>query len=82
MSAADCEPEYGAVDRDYAGSEYDGFQDIFTSSLSANLEWGRFAQAWNVIDNYLNLFVSSDGSINMRGPEVSVSITAFLCSPG
>jgi hypothetical protein len=34
------------------------------------LEWGRFAQAWNVIDNYLTLFVSNDGSINMRGPEV------------
>ncbi|TLD30287.1 Tat pathway signal protein [Venturia nashicola] len=63
-------PKYGAVDRDYAGSEYDGFQDIFTSSLSANLEWGRFAQARSVIDNYLSLFVSSDGSINMRGPEV------------
>ncbi|KAE9974740.1 hypothetical protein BLS_002935 [Venturia inaequalis] len=63
-------PKYGAVDRDYAGSEYDGFQDIFTSSLSANLEWGRFAHAWDVIDNYLSLFVSSDGSINMRGPEV------------
>src|SRR4029077_7440965 len=24
-------PKYGAVDRDYAGSEYDGFQDVFTS---------------------------------------------------
>lgn len=51
-------------------SEYDGFQDIFTSSLSANLEWGRFDQAWNVIENYLTLFVGSNGSINMRGPEV------------
>jgi hypothetical protein len=26
-------PKYGAVDRDYYGPEYDGFQDIFTSSL-------------------------------------------------
>jgi len=63
-------PKYGAIDRDYAGSEYDGFQDILTSSLSANLEWGRFGQAWNVIDNYFNLFVGKDGAINMRGPEV------------
>jgi len=35
-------PKYGAVDRDYYGSEYDGFQDIFTSSVCTNLEWGRF----------------------------------------
>jgi hypothetical protein len=63
-------PKYGAIDRDYSGSEYDGFQDTFTSSLSANLEWGRFGQAWNVIDNYFDLFVGRDGAINMRGPEV------------
>ncbi|KAF2425808.1 hypothetical protein EJ08DRAFT_384261 [Tothia fuscella] len=63
-------PKYGAIDRDYYGSEYDGFQDIFTSSVSANLEWGRFGQAWNVIDNYFLLFVGKDGSINMRGPEI------------
>jgi hypothetical protein len=63
-------PKYGAIDRDYYGSEYDGFQDIFTSSLSANLEWGRFGQAWNVIDNYFTLFVGRDGAINMRGPEI------------
>ncbi len=35
-------PKYGAVDRDYYGSEYDGFQDIFTMAVYANLEWGRF----------------------------------------
>ena len=35
-------PKYGAVDRDYYGPEYDGFQDIFTMSLYANLECGRF----------------------------------------
>lgn len=63
-------PKYGAIDRDYYGSEYDGFQDVFTSSVSANLEWGRFAHAWNVIDNYFTLFVGTDGSINMRGPEI------------
>ena len=33
-------PKYGAVDRDYAGSEYDGFQDIFTSAIYTNMEWG------------------------------------------
>jgi len=63
-------PKYGAFDRDYAGSEYDGFQDIFTSSISANLEWGRFEQAKAVLDNYFTLFVSPKGDVNMRGPQV------------
>ncbi len=62
-------PKYGAVDRDYFGSEYDGFQDTFTSSLYANLEWGRFAQARAVLDNYFTQFVQADGMVNMRGPE-------------
>ncbi|HWB85832.1 MAG TPA: hypothetical protein VG675_16945 [Bryobacteraceae bacterium] len=64
-------PKYGAVDRDYYGSEYDGFQDIFTSSVYANLEWGRFEQARQVIDNYLTDFVDSKGMVNMRGPETA-----------
>ncbi|GAA4778688.1 hypothetical protein GCM10023219_28620 [Stakelama sediminis] len=62
-------PKYGAVDRDYFGPEYDGFQDIFTSSLYANLEWGRFAQARAVLDNYFSEFVFDNGMVNMRGPE-------------
>jgi hypothetical protein len=61
-------PKYGAVDRDYYGSEYDGFQDIFTSSVFANLEWGRFEMAREVIDNYFTDFVDGKGMINMRGP--------------
>lgn len=64
-------PKYGAVDRDYYGSEYDGFQDIFTSSVYANLEWGRFEMAGAVIDNYFTHFVDAKGMINMRGPETA-----------
>jgi hypothetical protein len=64
-------PKYGAVDRDYYGSEYDGFQDIFTSSLYTNLEWGRVEQARAVIDNYFTDFVDVKGMINMRGPETA-----------
>ena len=64
-------PKYGAVDRDYYGNEYDGFQDTFTSSLYANLEWGRFAQAAAVLDEYFSDFVQPDGMINMRGPETA-----------
>jgi hypothetical protein len=64
-------PKYGAVDRDYYGSEYDGFQDIFTMAAYANLEWGRFEQAKAIIDNYYSDFVDSKGMVNMRGPETA-----------
>ncbi len=64
-------PKYGAVDRDYYGSETDGFQDTFTSSVSANLELGRFEMAKSVIDNFFTQFVDSRGMVNMRGPETA-----------
>ncbi|HEX8812082.1 MAG TPA: Tat pathway signal protein, partial [Terracidiphilus sp.] len=64
-------PKYGAVDRDYYGPEYDGFQDIFTMSLYANLECGRFAQARDVLDNFFSEFVDAKGVNNMRGPETA-----------
>ncbi len=64
-------PKYGAVDRDYYGSEYDGFQDIFTMSMYANLECGRFDEARAIIDNYYTDFVDDKGMINMRGPETA-----------
>ena len=64
-------PKYGAVDRDYYGSEYDGFQDIFTMAVFANLEWGRFDMARAIIDNYLSDFTDSKGMIDMRGPETA-----------
>ncbi len=64
-------PKYGAVDRDYYGSEYDGFQDIFTSAAYANLECGRFDQARITIDDYYSRYVDSHGVNNMRGPETA-----------
>jgi hypothetical protein len=64
-------PKYGAVDRDYYGPEYDGFQDIFTSALYTNLEWGRFGMARDILDNYFSDFVDAKGMINMRGPETA-----------
>jgi hypothetical protein len=64
-------PKYGAVDRDYYGPEYDGFQDIFTSSFYANMEWGRFEMAHDVFDNYYSDFVDDKGMINMRGAETA-----------
>ena len=72
-------PKYGAVDRDYYGSEYDGFQDIFTMSLYANLECGRFDLARDIFDNYFTDFVDAKGMINMRGPETAqFGLTLFL----
>jgi hypothetical protein len=64
-------PKYGAVDRDYYGSEYDAFQDTFTSSLYANLLWGRFSQARAVLNQYFTDFVLPDGLVDMRGPETA-----------
>ena len=77
-------PKYGAVDRDYYGPEYDGFQDIFTSSLYSNLEWGRFEMARQVFDNYYSEFVYANGMVNMRGPEtaqfgLALSLIARYC---
>ena len=64
-------PKYGAVDRDYAGSEYDAFQDIFTSAIYSNMEWGRLDTARLFIDNYFSEYVDEKGMIDMRGPETA-----------
>jgi hypothetical protein len=64
-------PKYGAVDRDYAGSEYDGFQDIFTSAIYTNMEWGRLETTRLFIDNYFTEYVDARGMIDMRGPETA-----------
>jgi hypothetical protein len=64
-------PKYGAVDRDYGGSEYDAFQDIFTSAIYTNMEWGRLETAKLYIDNYFTELVDSTGMIDMRGPETA-----------
>jgi len=64
-------PKYGAVDRDYAGSEYDGFQDIFTSAIYTNMEWGRLETARLFIDTYFSEYVDAEGMVDMRGPETA-----------
>jgi len=62
-------PKYGAVDKDYAGSEHDGFPDTFTVDTTTMLEWGLTDLAGRYIDNYFSKFVRDDGSILYRGPE-------------
>lgn len=62
-------PKYGAVDKDYAGSEHDGFPDTFTVETAAMIEWGLLDRASRYIDNYFQYFVRDDGSLLYRGPE-------------
>ncbi|HKW30803.1 MAG TPA: hypothetical protein VJT54_15835 [Verrucomicrobiae bacterium] len=62
-------PKYGAFDKDYAGSEHDGFPDTFTVETAAMLNWGLVDRAGRYIDNYFGKFVRDDGSILYRGPE-------------
>ena len=72
-------PKYGAVDRDYYGPEYDGFQDIFTMSFYANMECGRLDAARAIFDGYFTDFTDAKGMINMRGPETAqFGLTLFL----
>ncbi|HVZ32062.1 MAG TPA: hypothetical protein VG963_06545, partial [Polyangiaceae bacterium] len=63
-------PKYGVFDKDYGGSEHDGFPDTFTVETAAMLEWGLLERAGRYIDNYFSEFVRDDGSILYRGPEL------------
>ncbi len=62
-------PRYGAVDKDYAGSEHEGFPDTFTVGTAAMLDWGLIGRAGRYIDDYLGHYVRDDGSLLYRGPE-------------
>ena len=62
-------PKYGVFERNYGGSEHDGFPDTFNADTTAMLEWGLFDPARQYIDNYFTYFVRDDGSILYRGPE-------------
>jgi hypothetical protein len=63
-------PHYGAVDKDYAGSEHEGFPDTFTVGTAAMLDWGLVERAGRYIDDYLGHYVRDDGSLRYRGPEI------------
>src|SRR3569623_1912501 len=62
-------PKYGVVNKNYGGTEHDGFPDTFTVETEAMLEWGLNQSAAAYIDNYLPRFVRDDGTILNRGPE-------------
>lgn len=54
----------------YGYSNVDTFQDVFTSSVEAFLEWGAFDIARRYFDDYFTNSVRDDGSIDTRGPEI------------
>jgi hypothetical protein len=62
-------PHYGVIDRNYAGSEHDGFPDAFTVGTEAMIAWGLVDRAGRYIDNYFGQYVRDDGSLLYRGPE-------------
>lgn len=69
ITRMDVWPKYGVYDKNYGGSEHDGFPDTFNADTAAMLEWGQLGLAGQFIDNYFGKFVRDDGSILYRGPE-------------
>lgn len=69
MTRFDLYPKYGVVDRNYGGSEHDGFPDTFNTDVLTLCDWGLLGRAGDYIDNYFGRFVRDDGAILYRGPE-------------
>jgi hypothetical protein len=69
ITRMDVWPKYGVYERNYGGSEHDGFPDTFNSDTTAMLAWGQIDLAGKYLDNYFGEFVRDDGSILYRGPE-------------
>jgi len=63
------EPKYGVVDRNYGGSEHDGFPDTFNTDTGTLCDWGLLGLAGAYLDNYFGKFIRDDGSLLYRGPE-------------
>jgi hypothetical protein len=51
----------------------DGFQDTFTSTLTAALEWGMEPYAKGVLDNWFKYYVRPNGMITYRAEELAQS---------
>ena len=58
---------HGLAGYDQAGSGADGFQEIFTASMMASLEWGMYPYAKSVLDNWLTYFLGKRGFVRYRG---------------
>ena len=65
-------PRYGTLPGyDQPGIGADGFQEIFTATMAASLEWGLHGYARTVLSNWLTYFVRADGSVLYRGLEMA-----------
>jgi len=62
-------PRYG-VTPGYGQTMQDGFQDTFTSTAAAALEWGAMPWARGLIDNQFSFYVRDDGMIYYRAEEL------------
>ena len=67
-----CGARYG-VTPGYGQTMQDGFEDIFTTTAAAALEWGAIPWAKGLIDNQFSFYVRDDGMINYRGEELAQS---------
>ena len=65
-------PRYGtAPGYEQPGIGADGFQEIFTATMMASLEWGMFGYAKGVLDNWLTFFLKDNGFVLYRGLEMA-----------
>eukprot|EP00039_Didymoeca_costata_P000747 m.47124 g.47124 ORF g.47124 m.47124 type:complete len:928 (+) comp10450_c0_seq1:1419-4202(+) len=65
-------PRYGA-EPGYGGDAWNGLQDVFTTTVTAALEWGALPYAQGVIANYFTHYVRDDGMIMHVGVDVPAS---------
>ena len=74
-------PRYGTnPGYDQPGIGADGFQEIFTASMTAALEWGAFPYAQGVLDNWLRYFIEDRGFVLYRGLEMAQQGRTLLSS--
>ena len=57
----------------YGISLQDGFQDTFTATATAAIEWGAIPYAKGVIDNWLRYYVRDNGMVTYRAEELAQS---------
>ena len=65
-------PRYG-ITPGYGAPTNNGFQEVFTASLSGALELGAHAYARGVLENYLRYYLKQRGTIAYRGLEMAQS---------
>ncbi|HET8935620.1 MAG TPA: hypothetical protein VFN67_19360, partial [Polyangiales bacterium] len=70
MTRVGDDPKYGVFEKDYGGSQHDGFLDTFNVEATVMIDWGLHQRARRIVVNYLSKFVRDDGSLLYRGVEV------------